>query len=110
MCVSWKGKREGMRNKAKKRGIGFHLSATDLREMIEGSGPCCPECKRTYSDIPNNPLFRSIDRIDPLGAYSLENTRVVCRDCNVIKGAEDERQHYSFIAEQLGCGFVSGKH
>ena len=80
-----------MKAHAAERGIGWHLTTDDIVTMWrQQNGRCAYTGKRMFLTIGRGFGFRkcavSIDRLDPSGSYTLDNT-VLCRfDTNNRKG------------------------
>jgi hypothetical protein len=73
----------------------------------------CPDCtvemiwyaKRT-SDVPNNPVSASFDKIDSDGDYTRENVRIVCRKCNTQKSTSPADEWVGLLEVRVKKGII----
>lgn len=82
--LSPKGKFVELKKDAKKRNIAFFLTLEDVVPMWNGN---CAYCGNKLKLV-------SLDRVDNLKAYTLENTVPCCRWCNYTKGTSSAAFFY----------------
>lgn len=78
------------RRGASNRGIGFHLTPEQARRLFEAPCHYCgapPSVSVTHDNLSGEYAWNGIDRVDPAGDYTAENTVPACKHCNWAKGA-----------------------
>jgi hypothetical protein len=98
-----KQKYSGLKQSAKKRGIGFHLTEQDHSDLIlESQGRCSLTNIPLVIDKSRHPFKMSVDRIDASGPYEKWNCRVVsfCVNAAIAEFGED-------TLAMMSLGYVS---
>lgn len=73
-----------------------------LQKYQEQSGRCFwTGVELEITHIPNHPLKPSLDRIDPRGAYSRENTVITALSINIGRNENSEKDWKEFIHNYL---------
>lgn len=105
--LSWLNKMHSeTKGRCARRGIEFRLSIDDLRFLCLRSGGRCEVTGLPFNGQaigPRNrrPFMQSLDRIQSMGAYSLENCRLVCQAVNFAMGSWGED-----VVRQIAIGMV----
>jgi len=81
-----------MKRSSKKRGINFLLTLGQMQALLDNVGEKCPSCCRQYVFMQGCKLYPSIDRIDHLKDYELDNVKVICMGCNNEKARTENPQ------------------
>lgn len=78
---------DDLRRKRQKEGTKWNITAEFLIEKyVEQGGRCALSGLRMTHEPDSDGRFNvSIDRINPVGIYSAENVRLVCKWCNSMK-------------------------
>lgn len=99
--IDWDKELAKLLSRTKKRALAknipFNLTKSDIQNRFEFSDKRCQLSGIKFSDsIQPNVRFRpwmpSIDRIDPFGPYSIENTRLICSYVNIAINQFGEKQ------------------